>query len=84
MLRELREETGLHVELGPLVEVVELIGRKRHYVVHDYLCSVIDGELLAGDDASDARWVPVSEIADYGVTEAVVRVVARAVKMRAA
>lgn len=81
LVRELREETGLIVRPGPLVEVVELMGPERHYVVHDFLCSVVEGDLLAGDDARDARWVPLTRMATYDVTEAVARVVARAVEM---
>lgn len=73
--REVLEETGLEVEVGPLVEVVELVSESWHYVVLDYVARRTGGELRAGDDAADARYVPVTELDRYGVTEAVVRVV---------
>jgi ADP-ribose pyrophosphatase YjhB (NUDIX family) len=81
LAREMLEETGLVVEVGPLIEVVELIDRAYHFVVCDYLCVRRGGELRAGDDASDARFVPVSELGNLGCTEKVIAVVARAVAM---
>ena len=75
VLREIREETGLVVRVGPLVEVVELISERHHYVVHDHLARVVSGTLVAGDDAADARWVSVDELAEFSPTDAVVRVI---------
>ena len=72
--RELREETGLEVDVGPLVEVAEIFEGKDHYVVLDYACSVRGGELRAGDDAVEAVWVSIPELGVYGVNEAVERV----------
>ncbi|MFF5990168.1 NUDIX hydrolase [Prauserella flavalba] len=51
--RELREETGLEVVAGQLVGSVT----RGPYVIYDYACTVSGGELSAGDDAADARWV---------------------------
>ena len=76
--RELLEETGLEVEVGPLLEVVEILDGDRHYVVLDYHCRVIGGELHAGDDAAEAIWVEPAELDAYTVTDAVKRVVAAA------
>ena len=47
--REVREETGLDVEVGDLVDTVDL----GPYVVDDFLARVVGGTLAAGDDASD-------------------------------
>src|SRR5262245_60272855 len=49
--REMLEETGLEVRVGPLVEVVEIIDEAHHFVVLDYLCEAVGGALRAGDDA---------------------------------
>ena len=63
MRRELREETGLEVEVGPLVELFDRVhrddaGRARyHFVIADYLCRAVGGALSAGDDAADVAWV---------------------------
>ncbi|HTW18649.1 MAG TPA: NUDIX hydrolase [Mycobacteriales bacterium] len=57
--REVREETGLVVEIGELLATVEVA---TSYLVHDYAATAVGGELLAGDDASDARWCTPDEI----------------------
>ncbi len=55
--RELREETGLEVEVGPLALWLERIVPGFHYVILDFLAREVGGTLRAGDDATDARWV---------------------------
>jgi 8-oxo-dGTP diphosphatase len=62
VIREVREETGLIVEPVELIELLDRIhrvdGRVRyHYVIADYLCRVIGGQLLAASDADAVRWV---------------------------
>jgi 8-oxo-dGTP diphosphatase len=57
--REVREETGLEVEVGELLQTVDLWGS---YRVHDFAATVIGGELQPGDDASDARWCTPDEV----------------------
>lgn len=46
------EETGLVVEVGELIQIVEVFD----YLVHDFAATVVGGTLLAGDDASAVRW----------------------------
>jgi len=85
--REVREETGLVVDVGPVVEVFDRIltdetGRVRfHYVLVDYLCRPREGRLQAGTDVSDVTLVPVAEIAPYRVTEKALAVIEKAVQM---
>ncbi|MEO7332071.1 MAG: NUDIX domain-containing protein [Minicystis sp.] len=81
LAREIAEETGLVVAVGALIEVVELLDPEHHFVVLDYLCERRGGALRAGDDASDARFVAVSELVAYGCTEMVIAVVQRAMEM---
>lgn len=57
--REVREETGLDVEVGELLLTAEL----GPYVVADYAAVVTGGTLVAGDDALDARWFSAAELA---------------------
>lgn len=64
--REVREETGLVVETVELVELLDRIyreeGRVRyHYVIADYLCRAVGGELKAATDADEVRWVERAE-----------------------
>jgi len=66
VVREVREETGLVVEVVELVELLDRIHRegeriRYHYVIADYLCRVAGGELLAASDADAVRWVERAE-----------------------
>ena len=84
--REVLEETGIHVAAGNLVEVVEIMTEGYHYVIHDHLCTPVDPSEApkAGDDAAEARYVLPNELSSLAVTEAVNRVVMRALAMRQA
>ena len=57
--REVREETGLIVEVGRLLATVEI----GDYLVHDFAARVVGGTLTAGDDAADVRWCSIDEAA---------------------
>lgn len=58
VVREMHEETGLLVEPGPLIGRVV----RGNYAIADYRCTVVGGELRAGDDALDARWCSAAEL----------------------
>lgn len=63
VVRELREETGLRVAVGPLVGSVRRPGPGDVvYDIFDYLATPIGGDLAAGDDAGDVRWVTPEEL----------------------
>lgn len=61
-VREAREETGLIVEPGELLGVYDRVLRnpeqrvQYHYVLIDFLCRRVGGELQAADDAAEVRW----------------------------
>ncbi len=66
VVREVSEETGLTVEPVELVELLDRIHRegarvRYHYVIADYLCRVVGGELRAASDADAVRWVERTE-----------------------
>ena len=72
--RELQEETGLDVQVGPVLEVFEWIERatdgiRHHFVIVDYLCTCRGGTLCAGDDAADAAWVREDDLERYDMSE---------------
>ena len=62
VVREAFEETGLTVEVGEMLGVYERViraddGRVRyHYILIDFLCHRVAGELRAGSDASEVGW----------------------------
>ena len=76
-LRELLEETGVRAELVGLVDVIDgMFGEGRHYVLIDYAARWIEGEPVAGDDAADARSVPLEEaiaMVQWATTKQVIR-----------
>jgi len=76
--REIREETGLHVEPLHIVEVFESIRPAYHFVVVDFLCRVTGGELCAASDAAGAEWFDVSALPEH-LTAGAAEVIGRAV-----
>jgi ADP-ribose pyrophosphatase YjhB (NUDIX family) len=72
--REVREETGLEVALGPLVEVVNRIthdaeGRvEYHFVILDYVCRPTGGRLAPASDAAAAQWARREDVGRFGLT----------------
>jgi 8-oxo-dGTP diphosphatase len=80
--REALEETGLVVRAGDLLGVFDRIvpdETKRtlyHYVLVDFLCDRISGDVQSAGDAADARWYAPNELADIPLakdTAAVIR-----------
>lgn len=59
--REVKEETGLLVELDEIVWVGEFIDDENHLVLIDFLGRATGGELVAGDDATDFQWVRIED-----------------------
>ena len=66
--RELFEETGVTAEPLTVFDAVDVFDHdadgllRRHYILVAVLCRWISGEPVAGDDASQARWVPLAEL----------------------
>jgi len=85
--RELLEETGLEVEVGPVIEVFDRImlddeRRVRyHFVLVDYLCWPIRGELLAGSDVEKAVFVDPHALEPYDLTDKARAVIGRALEL---
>ena len=63
VIREMQEETGLDVDVGPVIEVFDriMLDEERrvryHFVLVDYLCWPVGGELRAGSDVDQAIFV---------------------------
>ncbi len=69
VVREVAEETGLEVVCDGFADWVERIGDQHHYVIADFWVSVVgDQPPEAGDDAAEARWVPLGELGDLDLT----------------
>jgi 8-oxo-dGTP diphosphatase len=82
--RELAEETGISVRLLGIAAVLERIfpdpeGRiAYHYILVDFLCDYLDGELTSGSDITAARFVPINEVSGYDLPQFTADVISRA------
>jgi 8-oxo-dGTP diphosphatase len=80
------EETGLSVEIGAVIEVLDRVqfdadGRvEYHFVIIDYLCRPFAGSAAAGSDAHDVRWVRIVDLADLRVSAKAIAVIHKALE----
>jgi ADP-ribose pyrophosphatase YjhB (NUDIX family) len=85
LTREMLEETGLEIEVGPVVDVFDriLLDPERkvryHYVLIDYLCRPTGGALNHGSDVAAAELVDPSELERYRLTPKATSVIEKAV-----
>jgi ADP-ribose pyrophosphatase YjhB (NUDIX family) len=74
-IREAREETGLTVEPGELLGVYDRVLRdadqrvQYHYVLIDFLCRRVAGDIAAASDAAEVRWFSREELTGLGLAE---------------
>lgn len=72
-IREVYEETAITIENPLFLEVVDYIDRdqqdrvKHHYTLIDYAANCHSGTLKAGDDAMQAKWVPIDRLSEYNL-----------------
>ena len=87
LAREMVEETGLQVDVGPVIDVFDRMtrdeaGRVRyHFVLVDYLCRPVSGGLRAGSDVDDAIWADAAVLAPFELTDKTMAVIEQAMKM---
>ena len=91
VVREVFEETGMHVRPVAMIATLDRIVRDEaglvqyHYVLIEWLC-LSEGdarELICGDDAAAAAWVPRGEIYSeaYSLAEPTLGVIEQALKL---
>ena len=92
--REMREETGLEVEVLDMIEAFDRIfldpaaptegdktRPKYHYVIVDYLCDRLAGEAQAGSDVTEIAYATEEELEKFRLTSTATRVLHRAFAM---
>jgi len=70
VVREVLEETGVECVVGELIGWVERITDEHHYLIFDFAAyPMSSGDPVAGDDALEARWVPLVEVDQLQLVE---------------
>jgi len=86
VVREIEEESGLHVRVLGLCGVIDRVVREQdtvryHYVIIDYVAESVGGRLEAGSDAAEVRWVSITGLDHYDTTDGLADMVHRAVSL---
>ncbi|HEX4770378.1 MAG TPA: NUDIX hydrolase [Bryobacteraceae bacterium] len=74
LTREVLEETGLVISVGPIATIFERImpdaagSCEYHYVLVDFYCTFMSGTLCAGDDSCAVAWFPVAQLSELKLT----------------
>ena len=80
-IREACEETGLTVDPGELLGVYDRVLRdadkrvRYHYVLVDFLCRRVAGDLVAASDATEVRWFTKEELPALKLAEDTIDVI---------
>jgi 8-oxo-dGTP diphosphatase len=70
VVRELSEETAISGVCGEFVGWVERMGDGFHHVILDFRVIALDPtDPVAGDDAREAAWVSLAEVASLNLVE---------------
>lgn len=81
--REIKEETGLDIVVGPIIETFDRVHRdaagriRYHFVIVDFVCWSDQGEAVAGSDAEQVAWITGGQLDDYAVNQHAAAVIRR-------
>lgn len=85
-VREVREECGIEITLGKIIDVVDIVLRdgdervQHHYAIVDFAAEYLSGDLHAASDVLDARWVALDELSTYALPSMTRRVIRQALQ----
>ena len=84
--REVREECGIEIEIGAIVDAIDIIARDEtgrvqyHYAIVDFAARYVCGEVRAACDVLEARWVPLDELDAWALSEQTRAVIGKALR----
>lgn len=90
IVREVFEETGVHIKPVEMVATLDRIVRDEqqrvrfHYVLVEWLCIADEPQQpVCGDDAVEAKWLPLAEVSDpaYDLGIVTLDVIGKAVRV---
>ena len=87
LYREILEECGIRVQIGPLFNAVSKIVKDKnkdiqyHYIILDYLCQYISGPVKANSDASAVQWFHIKEIEKLDLSEGILDVIQKGIQI---
>lgn len=80
--REVKEETGLEITLGGLIDVLDFVERdemgriRHHYTLIDFVARPAGNKTLKpGDDARAAAWFKIDRLDSLGLWQETVRII---------
>ena len=79
--REVREETGLDIDIGPLLDVVDSLrhddhGKLRyHFTLVDFLAEWRAGEARAGSDVTECCWTDPDDLRPFNLWSETIRLI---------
>jgi 8-oxo-dGTP diphosphatase len=88
LIREVYEETNIIVEPIELLTVFDSVSRdedekvKYHYILFEYLCKFVSGDLKPGDDAPEAKWVSIDDLSSIPIMPSTRRFIEKTLKQR--
>ena len=80
-IREVREETGVEIAVGGLIDVVDSVRRDAqgrvafHITLVDFAARWVSGDAVAGDDAMGVGWFTLDDLPKLGLWTETVRVI---------
>jgi mutator protein MutT len=87
--REVLEETGTEVSVGPLVEILDRIiydddlRVQYHFVLVDFLCAAGQEGPKVDSDVEEARWFALEQLEELDMTDSTLEVIEKALELRA-
>ncbi|MGQ9616809.1 MAG: NUDIX hydrolase [Spirochaetota bacterium] len=84
--REIKEECGIDVEVYDLIDIFEYIEQDKdkrvryHYIVFDFRAEQSGGILKPASDVLEVRWVSLSRLEEYELTDKVIEVINKGIR----